>query len=463
MKANKLKRIVMVALALVMLEPSNSVCAMADTLQPEIATSATILCASADIPRAHTVAAEEVSEGDTSVSCTLNGRLREISEEVFGSAGKIIKNRTDAFGVLINDTSANGEKNKKAKKAVPESSDATRLRIIAVGDNLIHEVIIDDGQKSDGSYDYTPIYAKVKEYISSADVRIINQETPLVKKKEDYSGYPTFGTPYGVGEAAIDAGFNVFLLSSNHSFDKGRKGIKETLDFFDRYKGKVLTTGMYRNEDDYNGITIGEYKGIKIAFLNYTYGLNGEHPGKDGDYRVKLLQGTLISKEIAKAKKEADFVIVLPHWGTEYETTPSNEQKDFAKAMAEWGADCIIGTHPHVLQSFELIKTDDGREVPCYYSLGNFVSNMYDFVTQIEGMADIIIEKDKDGVHIEAYDLKALVNHISSDGWHHVVYPLGIYTPTLAVNRPVDSQLGPTGKQALKRIRSEFTSITGFD
>ena len=88
----------------------------------------------------------------------------------------------------------------------PEPEPKTHtVTLIAVGDNLIHSTVIKSGEQSDGTYNYDNIYSNIKNEISYADIKIINQETVLVKNPEDYSGYPTFGSPYAIGDATINA------------------------------------------------------------------------------------------------------------------------------------------------------------------------------------------------------------------------------------------------------------------
>ena len=67
-------------------------------------------------------------------------------------------------------------------------------------------------------------------------------------------------------------------------------------------------------------------------------------------------------------------MVVFPHWGNEYWLNPSDGQKALALKMCEWGADAIIGSHPHVIEPCEWIKSENGNECVVFYSLGNFVS-----------------------------------------------------------------------------------------
>ena len=99
--------------------------------------------------------------------------------------------------------------------------------------------------------------------------------------------------------------------------------------------------------------------------------------------------------DISEAKTLADIVIVCPHWGTEYSTTPSSTQEKFAMQMTEAGADIIIGTHPHVVQPVKWIEATNGNRALCYYSLGNYVSTQKNGQSMLEGMAWITFHVTK--------------------------------------------------------------------
>lgn len=305
--------------------------------------------------------------------------------------------------------------------------------LIAVGDNLYHQKIIDSGKQWNGTRNYDSIYANIKDHIKNADIKVINQEVILTGNPAQWSGYPTFGCPLEAGQAVVNAGFNVITHATNHSWDKGRAGAMESVSFWKSKQG-ILLTGMYSSWNDYNSTVIGEYNGVKVAFLNYTYGLNGYTLPFDCRYIVKLLNMDLVCSDIQKARKQADIVIVFPHWGEEYTNNPTSAQRSMARQMANAGADLIIGCHPHVIQPLEIITTNGGRKVPCYYSLGNFVSNMPQPERCVEAMAKVRIKKEGKKVSIESAEALPLVNYIHASGTRFTVYRLSDYTDTLSRN-----------------------------
>ena len=144
------------------------------------------------------------------------------------------------------------------------------------------------------------------------------------------------------------------------------------------------------------------------------------------------------------AEETADFTIVCPHWGTEYQLTPSAEQKYWTDIFLEGGADLVIGTHPQVIQPVEMIQ-DEGKEMLVYYSLGNFVnwtSGTGDGVANrmVGGMAQIEVARENDDVVIKEYGVKPLITHVS-EGYGGVrTYALEDYTASLEQENLIKKQ-----------------------
>ncbi|MBR3058310.1 MAG: CapA family protein [Clostridiales bacterium] len=312
----------------------------------------------------------------------------------------------------------------------PPVDEPVFIELIAVGDNLYHDKIIQSGRQSDGSYNYDRIYENIKDEIKDAEIKVINQEVLLTGNSSMWSGYPQFASPLEAGTAVVKAGFNVITHATNHSWDKGRSVVLDDVSFWKSQEG-VLLTGLYASQKDYDTIVVGEYSGIKVAFLNYTFDLNGFVLPSDSKYMVKLLDMDLVRSDIAKAREQADIVIVFPHWGEEYTHTPNSYQRNLAQQMADAGADLIIGCHPHVIQPLEIVVSNTGKKVPCYYSLGNFVSNMSQPERSVEAMARVSFKKDGDKVTIDYAEAVPLVNHVTDDG-KYTVYPAGNYTTEIA-------------------------------
>lgn len=325
-------------------------------------------------------------------------------------------------------------------------SDVSAVTLKAVGDNLIHSSLI--------KADFDEFYSGIKDYISDADLRMINQETMFIKDKSKYSGYPCFGTPTGVGKAMKKAGFNIIICATNHSLDKGFIGIKDTVAFWNKYKDEgIVMTGIYDNEDDAKEITTIEANGLTFAVLNYTYGTNGIKIPAGKEFCVNMLDTDKIKSDIKRAKMIADFVIVCPHWGIEYTHIPTKDQTALAKKMADWGADVIIGNHPHVVEPLEIIVNKKGKEVPCFYSLGNFISAQNKQSTMLGAIAEVTFSKNRvTGEKKVESKMTPIVTWFNKSYTKFKTYLLKDYTEDLSKTHGLKN----TTKKGLKKIWAEI-------
>ena len=342
--------------------------------------------------------------------------------------GHIAKNKD-----LTNPSVSNSAVTQQAEKTTDKPANA-KVTIVAVGDNLIHNTLISAGKQSDGTYDYNSFYENIKQYIEPADMAIINQETMLGGDVREYSGYPMFNTPWEIGEAAINAGFDVFTCATNHSMDVGSAGVEKECEFFAKHP-EVVQIGTYASEDDYNKIAYKEVNGIKFALLNYTFGTNGIPVPSDKKYLVKMLTEENVRKDIKKARKNADVVIVFPHWGTENSHDISNQQTKYCKIFSELGVDIVIGTHPHVLQPVEWYNNDEtGKKMLVYYSIGNFISHQVNLNQLCGGMAEITVERVNGEISITNAQLAPVIDFYtkSGSGYKFSVYKFCDYNNELA-------------------------------
>ena len=336
------------------------------------------------------------------------------------------------------------------------------VTLCAVGDDLIHDNLISSGKKEDGTRNYDHLYEHILDEIAPFDVKMINQETILIDEPSEYSGYPRFGSPYEIGEAVVKAGFNVVTHATNHSYDKGEKGVLSTVAFWKEHP-EVLMTGMYDNEEDYQNISVGTFNNIRIAFLNYTYSLNGLSLPSDKQYYVNTLyDDDKIASDIQKAREISDFVIVCPHWGTEYVYEATNYQRSEAQIFVDNGADLIIGAHPHVVEPLEILFDEEGNEIPCYWSLGNYVSSQNEIPRMLGAMAKVTIEMTEgdERAHLVSCDMEPIVTHITSDCKSATTYMLKDYTEELAA----EHRLTKTGKTiTVEKMWELYESITVSD
>ncbi len=316
--------------------------------------------------------------------------------------------------------------------ATLEKYQPASVSLIAVGDNLIHNTLLKDAYEGGGSYDFTPFYEDIKPYIQAADIAIVNQESPLGTGTP--SGYPSFNTPQACGDALIDAGFDVVSHANNHAMDSGSSAVYDTLDFWDsRADSGVIRIGIARDAEDRAKVRYLERNGIKIGFLAYTYGLNGYSLPDTNPDLVSLIDKEKIAAELAAVREQCDAVVVLMHWGEEYQTVENSEQNELAEFLTENGATLIIGGHPHVCQPCEWIESENGNRAFCIYSTGNFISAQNQTNTMVEAMLQVTLTRQKDGsVVVENPGVMPLVCYFNSSWRGYRVVPLDDYTESMA-------------------------------
>ncbi|MGN0507265.1 MAG: CapA family protein [Lachnospiraceae bacterium] len=329
----------------------------------------------------------------------------------------------------------------------PTPTPKPSVTLMMAGDILLHTRIEDYSIQEDGSYQFDAIFSNTAKEISSADLAIVNQEVIIGGVTLGVSGYPAFNAPYAVGDALVKAGFDVVLHATNHALDKGKQGLLNCIGFWEETYPEIDVLGIHGSSEDQDEICILEVEGIRIAILNYTYGTNGISMPKDMPYAVDMLEEAAVIRDLKLAKESADFVIVCPHWGTEYRLTPDISQKQWAELFFKYGADLVIGTHPHVIEPIEwMINEETGERMLIYYSIGNYVnwtSGKGDGVANrmVGGIANITIELDEDGeAFIADYGVDAVVCHVEHKTNGITVYPLSEYTEDLAGRNAICAQ-----------------------
>ena len=332
----------------------------------------------------------------------------------------------------------------EASQETPEPEPA-QVTLLMVGDILLHTPVEKSAKRDDGSYSYDAIFSHTKDLIEAADLALVNQEVILGGTELGISGYPRFNAPYAVGDDLVEAGFDVICHATNHAMDKGKDGVVNCLRFWEENYPEITVLGLHDNADD--PLYVYEQDGIKIAFLNYSYGTNGIALPSDMPYAVDLLSNRdKVLKDIAYAEEIADFTVVCPHWGTEYRLTADASQEKWTKLFLENGVDLVLGTHPHVIEPVELKTDDAGHSMLVYYSLGNFVnwtssSGSGIANRMVGGMAQVTLERGEDGtVSIADYGVTALVCHLKGGQDGVTVWPLSSYGEELASENEIRKQ-----------------------
>lgn len=216
---------------------------------------------------------------------------------------------------------------------------------------------------------------ELKSLIQSCDLKVVNFEVPLkpevklpAQKRERF--YQNDDAP----DFLRGLGFNLFSLANNHAFDWGVEGFKKTQAALG---DAAFGAGSY--EEAYR-VKVMEVDGVKIGFLGLSFaaytGVFDDVTKHDG-LGCAYINDLRVNHDIMDAKKEVDFLFVLPHDGIEYIGIPTPETIMRYRDFIDYGADGVIAAHPHCPQGWEEYK---GK--PIFYSLGNFLFNSkesYDF------------------------------------------------------------------------------------
>ena len=277
------------------------------------------------------------------------------------------------------------------------------ISLVMVGDALIHSAVYYDAQIGD-TYDFKPMLENMKPIISKYDLAYYNQETILGGSELGLSTYPRFNSPYELGDAFMDAGFNLVSMANNHTLDRGEQAVINSCNY---WKEKdVYTAGSYCSQEDRDYVKIYEKNGIKYAMLSYTTTTNGINPPSGKEYYTNIYSDEKAKNDIEKYRDKVDLLMVAMHWGTEYTHTPTYSQQKIANYLSSLGVDIIIGAHPHVVEPIEKIG-----DTLVIYSLGNFISAQVG-INKLTGlMVSVNITKDLETNKITIGDVEAELLH----------------------------------------------------
>ena len=279
-------------------------------------------------------------------------------------------------------------------------------KLLMVGDALIHSSVYNDALTEDGNYDFKPMLKYVKPILKSYDLKYYNQETILGGSSLGYSSYPKFNSPVEVGDAFLNAGFNLVSLSNNHTMDKGETGVINSVNYW-KSKKNVVFSGQWTSWEERNANPVYSVNGINYAFFSYTTWTNGLETPVGKEYLNNVYSNEKAYLDINAVKDRADVIIVAMHWGEEYNLDITEEQREIANYLSSLGVNIIIGTHPHVVEPVEYINNGDTLVI---YSLGNFISGQIGLDRLTGLMMEVTIKKmvdDDDSVHISIVDPKA--------------------------------------------------------
>lgn len=195
--------------------------------------------------------------------------------------------------------------------------------------------------------DATYFLRNVAELFGADDLTVVNMEGALTERGERADKSFAFRGKPEYAKILSSSSVEAATLANNHSQDYGQEGYDDTIAALDA-EG-VESFG-------YDRIAYMDVKGVKVALV-------GSYFPEDSEENTKEM-----TDNIAAARAEgAQIVVVYVHWGQEHEYDITEGQQIAGRAAIDAGADLVVGSHPHVIQGWELYQ---GRYI--VYSLGNF-------------------------------------------------------------------------------------------
>lgn len=260
------------------------------------------------------------------------------------------------------------------------------VSVAAVGDIMLSR---DVGKKVEEHDAHFP-FAKIKNVLSDTEVLLGNLEGPISRRgKPSPFTQSNFRADPAVVEGLKSVGLKVLSLANNHIYDYGGEAVADTLRVL-RRQG-IHTVGVGRSFEEARRPAIISTGKVKIAFLAYTSAHNATDPAHD--YVAAPLHMKWLKEDIERAKSEADICIVSAHFGYEGVEFPPPQCRKQARAMIEFGANLVIGHHPHVLQGIESYK---GGFIA--YSLGDFVFDNFELSQKRRESLILRAVCDEDGI-----------------------------------------------------------------
>ena len=224
------------------------------------------------------------------------------------------------------------------------------IRISAVGDILLGDSLKEYGKNSNGLYG--DIFSDISKYFSDSNIVLGTYEHIINEDNKVFAN------------AIRESGVNLVTLAHNHALDNGIDGLTTTKNYLEEIG--IETIGTY-SEEAKDRVKIKEERGANIAFLTYTY--------DSGEEGINVYNEETVKNDLSYAEENADYTIVLMHWGDVSTNSANDVQKSQAKFLVDNGADIIIGAHPSAVQPMEIIKNSNGEDCFVAYSLGDFTSD----------------------------------------------------------------------------------------
>lgn len=370
------------------------------------------------------------------------------------------------------------------------SAQPARVELVFGGDVIPHTPVKvtaslhtrwskDTPRKSLNHDGWDHVFGPLAETFGKADLAIVNLETPISGDPKAVTAEMLFDAPAALLDGLVSAGVDIATFANNHGLDQHREGIVATRKAI--AAAGLLSAGADENEEKAWQPLIVEKNGIRLGFLAFTRYLNKFHNHPDPQQpHVPLVHYDLdpdtggydepkLLAKVRAAAAQCEALIVIPHWGEEYRTSPMADDRLLAAKLVANGALAIIGHHPHVLQPVQTVQRPDGSEAYVAFSLGNLVSNQ-DFGDAQSLKRDgllirVVLERAEPGGSVVVKRFEPLPVWTENVlGQRRNVQPtviddeLTAMRERLRVLEPRDDRVSQSEKQVLKKRLAESTA-----
>ncbi|MGH3343958.1 MAG: CapA family protein [Carbonactinosporaceae bacterium] len=303
------------------------------------------------------------------------GRTRAAAGSCRGSGARARQAAALALALLVTCCSTAVPAAGPAPSA-PDGEHPPRTFTVAMsGDVLLHDTLWEQARRDAArtgrdAYDFRPMLRGMRSAISGVDLAVCHIETPLAAPDGPFSDYPLFDVPPQIARDLAWLGYDTCTTASNHTLDQGFSGVTRTLDTLD--DAGIGHTGSARTPDEAERPLVRDVAGVRVGLVAATYGTNGMPVPEGRRWSLDLIDADRIIADARAARQAgAEVVIAALHWGEEYRSDATREQRALARTLASSpDVDLVYGHHAHVVQPFDRVA---GEWIA--YGLGNAVAD----------------------------------------------------------------------------------------
>lgn len=321
------------------------------------------------------------------------------------------------------------DKNTPIETTTNKTKDIDDVHLLFTGGINLNKKPYLSGLKADNTINYDHLFTHLTKNIQNADLAIASQQTVFHIEEGNKLKKDAKNTPKELGDALAKAGFKVVLHGSPAAFSHKEKGITNTLNFWKNYHPDICPLGIVSTEEEKEkNYYIFNKNNIKVGIINYS-GLVPKGTSAKNKFMVNTISDKKIEEDLPKLKKEVDFLVVCLDWGEKTTSVPNKLQIKWAKELAKYGANLIVGNYPSHVQPVTYVKAKNGNTALVMFSLGTLVGDNGKKSSFLGALANVVISKADNKTYISSFNLIPTLNHKTAK--EYTVYKLSEYDEDL--------------------------------